>query len=126
MPRILFVLLTGLFVLLIGTGIGLLVAGSVIAPPRPIDPADVVERVFRQAPADSQQAAVQMNQLTLALTTSMAQYENSFGRDADDRRIAAAAMKGFGSAMLVVGSLGLAFLLLTQYRQFTERRTPTA
>src|SRR5947207_2901061 len=97
-------------ILLVGVGVGLLVGGCSIAPASPLDPAQVIERVFQHSPQDPQKAAAEMNQLMQSLSASVGRNDRSFEQQRDDRvyLTASAAMKGFGSTMLTIGGLGLA------------------
>ena len=101
-----------IFMLLTAVGLGLIVGGVSFTPTEPFDPAHVLEHALRAK--SGEQGVAEMNQfMQLMMQHSQSLLED--GRSREQREIfkgVSAALKGFGTAFLVFGLLGLVLPLL--------------
>jgi len=110
------------YVLLVGLGVGLIVAGGSLEQPPPRDPAKALEEALKRLPPDQPNTAETLRALQQAMPRAFEAPElNEWDRHrADQMRGAVAALNGFGFGFLVIGLLGL---LLSLYGTFEKRIT---
>jgi len=108
------------YVLLIGLGVGLIVAGGSLEQPPPRDPAKALEEALKRLPPDQPNAAETLRALQQAMPRAFDAPEPTEmdKHQAARTRGAVAALNGFGFGFLIVGLLAL---LLSLYGTFEKR-----
>lgn len=98
--------------LLTAIGLGMIVGGISFAPAEPFDPSQVLDHALRAK--SGEQSIAEINQF-MQLMMQQSQSHQDDGRSREQHEIfkgISAALKGFGTAFLVFGVLGLVLPLL--------------